>query len=928
MKKLNRITACFLAMSFSLTSAAVYAADAEEIPVWDSYIEETANELTAVQSDVWETAQSRGSVTVSDDDKDVVLNTSASSRYNAYAEASTTLALLPSNNDASLKFNMQTDEFNSAKQTGTVSIKNAAGTRSVEVLSISNTTLTVLGDSEAALTLQNGTPVAVELLFNTESGSALVQIGDNTYTITDNVALKALHSDSAEGNTLKIFFKNASDRIATDANLTITGFEMSQSEKFGYTGITAGGEMIGAYCKQGMLTDGIKVGFGGNGAAEIYEITNYSLTVNGSAAEFAVSETDGGLFITPVVPFAVGDTVKLTVLSIKDKYGVAYAENSITEFTVLDDNYVSPTVELSCADTDLYVGQTALIDTVLGGSSWDYAQVYVNDVYKDTVEREQFTYSFTPETEGTYTLRFDVLDNTYSMSDSEEITVTFTANAVPQITLAGYSEGDLISIFEGSEGVLGLSVSDDLGIEKTEIYVNGSLAETTSEASYSFALSTLPLGTSSVSVKAYDIYGRTAEVSVSVLKSKEVASALLSEKDFIEEGVYYTSGIQVARQRGYIRTEVVDAEHGKSMLIGKDENISSEMENFPNNQYTYIQHNRDNNHPMQKYEFDLNVVNSPEKDVRCLNFALRYTDGVIPVLFAVQQSTFFIGSGTMPYNEGEWYHISIIITKEYYSITVTDEDGNTTTSTNTALDTSKTIERYRFYVGDTGSTENLFDIAIDNITVSAVARSIAITGIGSTDQMYTEEVPTGIESFCLYTEGAVIAEDVNKENVSLLRGTEQVEIEKMRYSADGGFIEIYPKEPLAAASEYTVELSENIRFLGEQTLGETITYSFRTKGEGITVNGTEWEIVRNNLKLTVKASNLGWVDKKIYVFMSEFDDNGKFAKTTVFKKTLFGGGASYDVECILTDAASSNVEMFISDGTNIGSIYHAEVYEQ
>ena len=69
-------------------------------------------------------------------------------------------------------------------------------------------------------------------------------------------------------------------------------------------------------------------------------------------------------------------------------------------------------------------------------------------------------------------------------------------------------------------------------------------------------------------------------------------------------------------------------------------------------------------------------------------------------------------------------------------------------------------------------------------------------------------------------------------------------------------------------------------------------------------------------------------DKTIYVFMSEFDYSGKYTKTTVFEKTLFGDTISQDIECTLIDAASSNIEMFISDDTNIGSIYHTDVYEQ
>ena len=65
-----------------------------------------------------------------------------------------------------------------------------------------------------------------------------------------------------------------------------------------------------------------------------------------------------------------------------------------------------------------------------------------------------------------------------------------------------------------------------------------------------------------------------------------------------------------------------------------------------------------------------------------------------------------------------------------------------------------------------------------------------------------------------------------------------------------------------------------------------------------------------------------------FYYINQYITRGKYTKTTVFEKTLFGDTISQDIECTLIDAASSNIEMFISDDTNIGSIYHTDVYEQ
>ena len=916
MKKLNKFTACFLAMSFSLTSAAVYAADAKEAPMSESYIEETMS----VQSGMWQTTSSRGSVSISDDEKDVVLNTTASSKYNASAEATTAIAVLPSDNDVTLKFSLTAEGFATSKQTGTVSVKNA-NSASAEIISISDSVMKIMGSSEQTVNVTEGETVNVEVMFNTYTGNALIKINDSVFTFYENTAIKELHT---ENNTLNVVFRNASVKVNTSANLSISGFNASQTGRFVFDKVSANGVEIGTYCKESVLADGIKIGFRGTVAEEIYDASNYTLMINSSPVQINIAKTDGGIILTPEVPFVSGESLTLSIPEIKDAYGVSYANANTITFAVLGDDFEVPAIDIECNDTELYIGQSALIDVSLSGSSWDWAEIYANGVYEDKVERDSFTYSFSPETAGEYILKFVVLDNTYQMSDYKEITVNFVAIEAPEINLGRCSDGDTLNLFEGNEGMLSVSVSDDLGIEKTEIYVNGEISVTIPDASYEFDLSTLSLGSTALTIKTYDIYGRVAEASVYVLKSKEITTGIFSEKDFAEEGSYFTSGIQITRQRGFVTTGSIDEEYGNSMLMGMDENCDTT--NFNSNQYTFIQHSINSKHVNQKYEFDVNVLQRPHKNAAGMTFAIRYSDGVIPQLFSVSQTGFVSGSQTLPYNENEWYHVAIMITKSYFNVTVTDANGNSTKLENNALDETKTMSMYRFFT--TASPENLFTAAVDNIKVSAMAQSVIMTAVGDSEQKYPDKVPAGLESFRIYTEGDVIADDINIDNVFLYGGTVKKNIKKLRYSANEGFIEIYPEEPLDKNSEYTVILSGNIRFGEAETLGEDLSYTFRTESDSITVNSTEWEIVRDNIKLTVNASNSEVEDKTIYVFMSEFDNSGKYTKTTVFEKTLFGDTISQDIECTLIDAASSNIEMFISDDTNIGSIYHTDVYEQ
>jgi len=75
-----------------------------------------------------------------------------------------------------------------------------------------------------------------------------------------------------------------------------------------------------------------------------------------------------------------------------------------------------------------------------------------------------------------------------------------------------------------ANGTLSVQASDDVGVGKVEVYVNGVLAGTDYAAAYTFTLPALPKGRVTILVKAYDAAGNVGQATV-VLRLRAALAA-------------------------------------------------------------------------------------------------------------------------------------------------------------------------------------------------------------------------------------------------------------------------------------------------------------------------------------------------------------------------------------------------------------------
>lgn len=129
-------------------------------------------------------------------------------------------------------------------------------------------------------------------------------------------------------------------------------------------------------------------------------------------------------------------------------------------------------------------------------------EFYQNNILIGSDTTSPFSYDWTPNNAGNYTLTVKAFDNDNhsSLSEAVNIVVTAPANQSPSITLnapatsAGNSQGSITAIASDADGT----------ISKVEYYVNGGLFTTLTAAPYTLSWSNAPNGTYSVYAKAYD----------------------------------------------------------------------------------------------------------------------------------------------------------------------------------------------------------------------------------------------------------------------------------------------------------------------------------------------------------------------------------------------------------------------------------------
>lgn len=822
---------------------------------------------------------------------------------------------------ARIAFVMTASGFDLSGTSASVMLGDKTANRAELLKIASGGTLTAAGSADTAMQISYDTQYRVEVIADTQ-GDLSISINDETvYKGTDNAELSAL-----EPNELCFYAQNMfSTRTTGSSMLTLSNMSFSTEDAFEFAGLNIGGKLNPTMIStEAINAEKIKIAFSGMFGAEMASKENYSLLINSEAAEFDFNVLNDGVLISPKKSLAIGDSIKITISKIADCFGFEPDAEKEYYISVIGDDYAAPTISIN------YEGSTSFI---YGGSvglpiSADSAylnkiSVYVNETLVGDYSQNSFIYTFKPDAAGSYTIKA-VAEDIYGAAAEEQIMFTVAANEAPRVSFEDYANGAEATFLYEDKKLVRVLGSDDSGIAKIEIYVNGNLRREINESSAVIDLDDfgLGMGTTKLEAIAFDTSGLTAKTTLYVVIVRQAFNDLINEKNFKESANKFESGISVARQRGFARVEKVDEAHGNSLIIGMDENCDTEK--FSNTQYTYVQHSFYPDYKSRIYEFDVRMQKAPIKNGGVV-LCIRRSNGTFDSLFSIGNTGFVLRGVTVPVDEGEWYHVSFPSnysgTTMTFDIVVTDSKENIIYKVeNLTTDLGVNPSGYRIYT--TTDPANFCEIAFDNITLTSIEQSFTVLGVGNEDGGYSDKIAGGTDEVSVYISGKLVSDDATPDKISLYRGSRKVEIRSVRYNSETGCVTLKLTEPLRADAGYRVVFDGSVGFGNGGTLGAPMEYDFTTVEGEIDVVGVTRKPTKDGLEITVSISNKTEKDMPICVFVSVFDKDERIVGTQVFEDIAVADmyGAEHTYSC----RSGAYTQVFVCDAINIGHIYYSD----
>ncbi|OHX63939.1 Ig-like domain-containing protein [Flammeovirga pacifica] len=208
----------------------------------------------------------------------------------------------------------------------------------------------------------------------------------------------------------------------------------------------------------------------------------------------------------------------------------------------------TPTVTLGTSDNQstYEVGSEITFNATAEDKDGSIAKVdfYVNDALLSTVTEAPYTFSFTGDTEGEYTVKAMATDND-ELTNSAQVVVNVVdssvENALPTVSLA--TTDDATTYVLGATVTFTANASDEDGsITKVDIYVNDELIRSLISAPYELDWTATATGTYEVEAIATDDQGETASAQMSIVIEDE--SDITSLEDELTTVAFYPNPVK------------------------------------------------------------------------------------------------------------------------------------------------------------------------------------------------------------------------------------------------------------------------------------------------------------------------------------------------------------------------------------------------
>lgn len=620
-------------------------------------------------------------------------------------------------------------------------------------------------------------------------------------------------------------------------------------------------------------------------------------------------------FTFDIIKFAEGDyKIKAVVKDILGKE--AQAETEITYS--LPSGYIPPSVSITAENTALKLGETIKANVLCEGTHYQSVDVFVDGELKDNYEQESFNVFYTPKKTGTCIIKA-VITDLFGKTDQKELKFTIADNDAPTVSFDGISDGGHISFSYDLPKAIKVSAADSDQIDRIEIYVDGVLKKTHKGDSLEFDFDQFDMGLGGfvITAVAYDAYGLDGKTTAAV----EITNSL---KELKIENTEFDTGVSFTVKRGHALVGVAAPQHGKSILIGMAETDSDPEANYSSVNITSGGYNQ------TEFVFDMCVIKKPSG--KGLTFAARTVDNgtvKIPEIFTVNDANFVSGGGKFAYEVGKWYTVSIEVnfSKKIFSTIVYDGESKAVLASGSTGDFG-TFSNWRFYTS-TNKTDYC-EFALDNFKFYEIISAPGIESVGYDDKISSDIIPTFAKSINITLNGSLEAQDINIENVRLLRSKEQVYLEKVQYDRSANKIILILKDALISDADYSVVIDKNVRISQSRTLGADIKANFKTGYSNIQISGINWKIKKDNsANLTFDAKNLSKIGESEYqktpisVIVTLWNGDGRFVKTCAKDFSLSEAEKSFSFD--VSDAAGLNAEIYFANNLNDLNIYEKNI---
>ncbi|MBP3361283.1 MAG: Ig-like domain-containing protein [Clostridia bacterium] len=665
-----------------------------------------------------------------------------------------------------------------------------------------------------------------------------------------------------------------------------------------------------------------KIYFDGYPSTDSREKDNYKILKDGAEIDFNIRYDNKVLAFIPVEGFEEGCQYKIEISDIKDVFNNQASKIIEPAFSVVSDEYDpdSCKIEISLInDNEIYEGmETQIHVSAAVDEQLEYVMIYADNEKAAEILENEFDYSLylNPGQHEIYAVMY--LKSGIKVK-SNVIDVNVAENSAPDIIFEGIDNNAVFDL--NNECIIKAAANDSDGIEKLELYKNGSLIASTSGPELVYDVSELGIGRFTITLKAFDLYNKMGEKSADISVIKSFKNLLFEDNEFVSDKPgYFKSGMNYSEQRGFCKPGSVDAEHGTSLLMGVNEHNGE----FTDGQYSYCQY------PLQGYSnfvlsYDVNVIERPKDGAKnCVNMGVRFTGGTT-VVFMNLQSNFNVNGKKFQYDTEKWYHIDFELnsTENKMRIYINNElFAEETFDTGEYISKYGTPQQFRFYSPVLNDTP--CSIALDNFELNGFEYAPYITDIEDDVQKSPVKVSYDTKNIILYLSGSIYEGDIDYNHINLIdENGRNVSITPV-YNSTENTITLKLNDNLSKNTKYTAVINSDTRISESEIIGINVLYEFVTNSGALSVEDVEFTVDSGIVHADVSLVNNDYDTGHCYILAGIYENND-FCSMKALECSIAGNSRAIK-EIEFDNMMNKRIELYVVDSLSKPHLISNQIY--